>query len=819
MSLRPHVRSLAGVCTAAVAVVLSHAPSARAQGTAFTYQGRLANGSAGVTGLYDFQFRTFDASSAGNTVGTTVNLTGVGVTNGLFTVTLDFGANVFTGPARFLDLAAKTNGSVASFVPMTPRQPLTPAPYAIRAASADSVASGSVGNAQLAASAVRQTNLVVTGTPGAGKVIGSDGTGLVWADAPTASGVWGLTGNAGTSSGTQFLGTTDNQPVEFRVNNRRALRLEPASAPGVSHAANVIGGSDFNTVAPGVVGATIAGGGVFLTDYNLVQSNRVSADFGTVGGGQANTVSGQGATIAGGQVNRSGGEDSSVGGGSYNFSLGERTTIAGGYQNQAAARWSTVAGGVNNSATNDSSAVPGGANNLAGGRLSFAAGFRAKATNEGAFVWADSQPADFGSLAENSFNIRASGGVRIITGGAGVTVDGVSILGSGGGTNTVSGQFAVVSGGHLNTASGNDSAVIGGKGNKATNEFAIVGGQDSIAGGVAAIALGNGAKAFGNYSKALGDGAVADGEYSTSIGSGSKASGRLSVAIGGSSRALAENSTVGGGSGNTLDVFSTNAVIAGGYGNSVVGLPVFGGFFQLVSSNGANSTISGGTGNRIVGTGNVIAGGLNNFCDTNSASVISGGVQNTLLAGSASVISGGGYNATVGTYATIPGGLNNVATNYAFAAGRFAKAYHEGSFVWADSQLPDFASTGNNQFLVRAGGGVGINTTSPQATLDVGGSLRVNGGTTFNNLQAGQAVMSSGSANNKASWTITFPKAFSGTPKVTATIAGDPAGDFDDTFVASVRKASPTSCVINIVRVDAATGWGQSLRINWVAWE
>ena len=35
---------------------------------------------------------------------------GVPVTNGLFTVTLDFGTSVFTGPARWLEIGVRTNG-------------------------------------------------------------------------------------------------------------------------------------------------------------------------------------------------------------------------------------------------------------------------------------------------------------------------------------------------------------------------------------------------------------------------------------------------------------------------------------------------------------------------------------------------------------------------------------------------------------------------------------------------------------------------------------------------------------------------------------
>jgi hypothetical protein len=59
--------------------------------------------------------------------------------------------------------------------------------------------------------------------------------------------------------------------------------------------------------------------------------------------------------------------------------------------------------------------VVGGVANVAAGH-SFAAGRRAKATNEGSFVWADGSDADFGSSAENQFCVRAYGGIKMDTG-------------------------------------------------------------------------------------------------------------------------------------------------------------------------------------------------------------------------------------------------------------------------------------------------------------------------------------------------------------------------------------------------------------------
>ena len=115
------------------ALLLAAAPL----GTAFTYQGKLSDGSGPATGLYDLRFAIYAAGSAGIQLGSTVTLAGTPVTNGFFTVALDFGA-VFDGTARWLDIAVKTNGS-ATYSNVTPRQPITPAPYAEFAGNASAL--------------------------------------------------------------------------------------------------------------------------------------------------------------------------------------------------------------------------------------------------------------------------------------------------------------------------------------------------------------------------------------------------------------------------------------------------------------------------------------------------------------------------------------------------------------------------------------------------------------------------------------------------------------------------------------------------------
>ena len=200
---------------------------------------------------------------------------------------------------------------------------------------------------------------------------------------------WSLTGNSGTTPGTHFLGTTDNQALELKVNGDRGLRIEPLSLAG-TWGPNVIGGFDGNFVTGGLVGATIGGGG----QTGALFVNRVIADFGTVGGGWGNAAGGYAAVVDGGRGNTASGNVASLGGGQENTASGEFASI------------------------------PGGLNNVAAGFYSFAAGRRAKANHTGSFVWGDSTDADVASTANNQFVVRATGGARfLLNGGVVCTLD------------------------------------------------------------------------------------------------------------------------------------------------------------------------------------------------------------------------------------------------------------------------------------------------------------------------------------------------------------------------------------------------------------
>ena len=126
------------VASLATALALSvTAPCSVAQTNAFTYQGQLTAAGTPANGSYDVIFQLFDAPTGGNQINVAITNANLAVSNGLFAATLDFGSGAFTGSDRWLQIAVRTNGGPEAPVPLTPRQLLTPVPYALHALSAN----------------------------------------------------------------------------------------------------------------------------------------------------------------------------------------------------------------------------------------------------------------------------------------------------------------------------------------------------------------------------------------------------------------------------------------------------------------------------------------------------------------------------------------------------------------------------------------------------------------------------------------------------------------------------------------------------------
>ena len=247
----------------------------------------------------------------------------------------------------------------------------------------------------------------------------------------------------------------------------------------------------------------------------------------------------------------------------------------------------------------------------------------------------------------------------------------------GGGTrNEIAGIYGTIGGGFINDTVGNYATIGGGYLNSADGPIATVGG------GYLNNAAGEKSTAGGGYLN------NAAGDYAT-------------VGGGDTNTATGSHATVGGGNNN--NAAGSTSTIAGGDDNIAAG---------------SYTTIGGGNDNVADGFSIVISGGSHNSATTNYAAV-GGGYANNATEYAATV-SGGYENAATGVYAAVGGGFGNIADGaYSYAAGNRAQANHNGTFVWSDSSNFIFSSTGVDQFLVEADGGMGVGTNDPATQLHV----------------------------------------------------------------------------------------------------
>ena len=490
---------LAGLALAFLSILNPQLSTTLAQGTAFTYQGRLNNSGNPASGSYDMAFSLFATNSSGVPFAGPVTNTAVAVSNGLFTTMVDFG-NVFTGGSNWLEIAVSTNGA-NDFVTLAPRQQLTPVPYAITAQSAGSVngliiqpndngAPNMIGGSA--------NNFVAPGTTGA-VIAGGGGTNFL-GNSDTNSIASDFSSIGGGSANEIDTNASDSVIAGGYLNQIQASAYESVIGGGAHNqiqptaSYSTIGGGNTNQIQTGANESTIGGG------YN--NQIQTSAEGSTIGGGKSNAIETNAyeSTIAGGNLNQiqtnandstigggylnqiqTGASDSTIAGGAknaiqtnaYEATIGggyqnqiqnaHSSTIGGGYQNQVqndaggatvgggernviqtSAYESSIGGGVSNTITGQYGTIPGGDQNLAATN-SFAAGHRAKAGFQGDFVWADSTDVDFTSTGNDQFLIRANGGVGINTSdpaGSALNVNGTvtatAFVGDGSGLTNIS---------------------------------------------------------------------------------------------------------------------------------------------------------------------------------------------------------------------------------------------------------------------------------------------------------------------------------------------------------------------------------------------
>ncbi|MCC6594692.1 MAG: tail fiber domain-containing protein [Xanthomonadales bacterium] len=214
-----------------------------------------------------------------------------------------------------------------------------------------------------------------------------------------------------------------------------------------------------------------------------------------------------------------------------------------------------------------------------------------------------------------------------------------------------------------------------------------------------------------------------------------------------------------GKSGNATTAGVRGAVVAGGGTSSDPGLDlngvnvvldaygVIGGGVANQAGTGAQAydqpfpTIAGGQGNHALGAWSVVGGGRENFASGDS-STVAGGIDNR-ASGPSGAVGGGSGNVAAGSHSVIGGGGNNCAGgSYSWAGGfgakvrpgtdfpsssggcagvqnSFTPAGDSGTFVWNDAAAPGLTSSGPNQFLVRAQGGMALNFPPPDASVEL----------------------------------------------------------------------------------------------------
>ena len=190
------------LCLAALAGLAPLANAQTAVGNAFTYQGRLDDNGQPANGLYDLEFRLLTAPAGGSQVGFAQFVEDVSVVSGLFTTKINFGNN-FGGNARFVEVSVRPGASTGAYTVLTPRQELTPAPYALGLALPMSESQSSA-SALLSLDQNGAGNCVaLTGTNGDCLNVATDGTGdaiVGHTSGTTATAVFGYTTGPGSNA-------------------------------------------------------------------------------------------------------------------------------------------------------------------------------------------------------------------------------------------------------------------------------------------------------------------------------------------------------------------------------------------------------------------------------------------------------------------------------------------------------------------------------------------------------------------------------------------------------------------------------------------
>ncbi len=694
--------------------------STLAQGTAFTYQGRLNEGENPTSGTYDLRFTIYDAVVSGSVVAGPLTNSATLVSNGLLTVTLDFGAGVFTGADRWLEVAVRTNNG-GSFTPLHPRQPIAATPQAIYAASSSSaaalsgplpasqlmgaisssnIAPGSITKVMLAEGAVTTpaladgavtplkvattylvplTTTITNPTPLDGEAFGFS-VAVVGSD-------WLLIGTPyedreGGYAGAAYLFHTNGTLLTTMTNPA------PAAGDYFGWSGVAVGGDRMLIGAPAdSIGATADGAAyLFSTNGSLLTTFTNPTPAFDESFGQSLATLGRDRVLIGASGDNTGG---AYAGAAYLF-----------HTNGALLTTFKKPSPTANEYFGRSVAVVGSDRVLIGAPgVSIGASHAGAAylfNTNGALLTTLTNPAP--AIGDNFGEfLTVVGSDRLLIGARGKAVGGQSVVGaayllSTNGTllttftnpsPAFSDQF-----GFSVSAVGNDRVLIGAIGDDA--------GADNA--GAAYLFSTSGTLLTTLTNPIPVDGALF-GHSAVALGSD-----RVFIGAVGGTGAVYQFSLESFASGLVAESVRSGAITSASLADGAVSAAKLDPAIGLWSASGQDVyRPSGGVG---IGTNNPGSAALAVAGNANVAGRLS---ANSLAVGGIASASG---------FASSALGYNSTASgNYSIAMGYGAQAVHGSSFVWSDGTT--FTSSANNQFLIRATGGVGIGTASPQASLHV----------------------------------------------------------------------------------------------------
>ncbi|MFO1496556.1 MAG: hypothetical protein U1F26_18080 [Lysobacterales bacterium] len=748
---------------------------ALAIGTAFTYQGTLEDAGNLANGLYDFEFRL------PNQVGAPVLTIGdVSVTQGVFTVTLDFGATAFAGADQTLRVAVRPGASTGAYATLSPDTPIQPAPYAQTAAAAQfaaSVADGSVSTLKIANAAVTaakidtnsvQSRVGASCTAGnAIRVVNADGTVVCESVAAGAGDITGVTAGAGLSGG----GTSGDVSLSIATGGVTSAMVQD----GALTSADIADGNILNAdLAPSAVStATLADGAVttIKTDPSSVQ-RRVGSSCTAGNAIRAINIDGTVSCESAGTGDITGvtaGAGLSGGGTSGDISLSIATNGVTGAMllNDTVASIDIADDGVasidilNGTVSQaDMAANSVSSTQVVDGSLTWHGHQRRQLVSSRPRPLSVSN-SELANAAVTAAKIDPSGiqarvGSNCAVGSAirAINIDGtVTCQSSGAGDITGVTAGAGLTGGGL-TGDVSIGVLTGG----ITNGMIADGTIGSVDVDQEGIWINGGNTFATNIAKRLGTNNAAALELETGaqrvlrlepdsvspnlvggFSTNNAATGVRGAVIGGGGASADPDFALEG----PNDVTDVYGVVVGGYNNragngtgTVIDAPfatVGGGLDNDALAETA--TVAGGEQNRAKGNGSTVSGGGNNQAYA-GYSVVSGGFSNgasgyaSMAAGGLLTCSGGDYSWTGGRRAKVR--IDNSGFTAAGGCIGVASAADgdgdQGSFVWADATDADFVTTGPNQFLVRADGGVAFNTnTISGLAIDMVLAPRANG--------------------------------------------------------------------------------------------